>query len=203
MRLQCGIFASSAAPSSPSQLRWSDIARAAARSTGRAVTMVVPFAAGGPMDAVARIAQSGMNAPLGQQVVIEKSVGGGGLMPPARVAKPSARRATSSCSAIVGTHAVSQSLFKHPPYNRAARFRAGRACWPDLSLVLIAAHRTAREQLSLQSSSRPTQMSASACLRRAPARVLVERPTGINVTARSHRLSRRRPADAGPGRRPH
>ena len=53
----------------------------------RPLTMVVPFAAGGPMDAVARILATGLGEPLGQQVIIENVGGGGGLIGAARVAK--------------------------------------------------------------------------------------------------------------------
>src|SRR5260370_4588086 len=42
------------------------------------VTMIVPFAAGGPMDTVARVVADGMRASLGQPVTIENVVGAGG-----------------------------------------------------------------------------------------------------------------------------
>jgi tripartite-type tricarboxylate transporter receptor subunit TctC len=42
------------------------------------VTMIVPFAAGGPMDTVARVVSDGMRASLGQPVIIENVVGAGG-----------------------------------------------------------------------------------------------------------------------------
>ena len=99
--------------------------------------MVVPFAAGGPMDAVARIAAIGLNEQLGQQIVIENVGGGGGMTGSGRVAK-AAPDGYQFVLGNVGTHAVNQSLFKHPPYDVHHRFRAGRACSADLSLVLIA-----------------------------------------------------------------
>jgi tripartite-type tricarboxylate transporter receptor subunit TctC len=102
----------------------------------RRVTMVVPFAAGGPMDTVGRILQSGMNGPLGQQVVIENVGGGGGLIASGRVAK-AAPDGYQFVLGNVGTHAVSQTLFKHPPYNALTDF-APVVLLADLSLVLIA-----------------------------------------------------------------
>ena len=53
----------------------------------RPITMIVPFAAGGPMDVVARDVAEGMRAPLGQSVVIENIVGAGGSIGTGRVAR--------------------------------------------------------------------------------------------------------------------
>jgi tripartite-type tricarboxylate transporter receptor subunit TctC len=50
------------------------------------VTMIVPFAAGGPMDTVARVVADGMGASLGQPVIIENVVGAGGSIGAGRVA---------------------------------------------------------------------------------------------------------------------
>jgi tripartite-type tricarboxylate transporter receptor subunit TctC len=41
----------------------------------RPITLIVPFAAGGPTDAIARIVTEGMRASLGQPIIIE-NVGG-------------------------------------------------------------------------------------------------------------------------------
>jgi tripartite-type tricarboxylate transporter receptor subunit TctC len=98
--------------------------------------MVVPFAAGGPMDTVGRILQSGMNGPLGEQVVIENVGGGGGLIASSRVAK-AAPDGYQFVLGNVGTHAVSQSLFKHPPFDVVADFTPV-ALVADLSMVMIA-----------------------------------------------------------------
>src|SRR5262245_60318020 len=53
----------------------------------RPVTLVVPYAAGGPVDTVARIIAQRMSDLLGQQMVIENVGGAGGLTGAARVAK--------------------------------------------------------------------------------------------------------------------
>src|SRR5262245_14714767 len=52
----------------------------------RAITVVVPFPAGGPSDVVARIVTEGMSKVLGQQMVIENVGGAGGTLGSARVA---------------------------------------------------------------------------------------------------------------------
>jgi tripartite-type tricarboxylate transporter receptor subunit TctC len=102
----------------------------------RPVTMVVPFAAGGPMDTVGRVIGGGLSEQLGQQVVIENVGGGGGMTGSARVAKaqPDGHQFVLG---NVGTHAVSQTLSKNPLYNSVTDF-APVALVADLSLVLVA-----------------------------------------------------------------
>jgi len=53
----------------------------------RPVTLVVPFAAGGATDAIARILNDSMTQSLGQQVVVETVGGAGGMIGAARVAR--------------------------------------------------------------------------------------------------------------------
>ncbi|MBX3596312.1 MAG: tripartite tricarboxylate transporter substrate binding protein BugD [Rhizobiaceae bacterium] len=56
----------------------------------RTVTMVVPFAAGGPTDTVARLVAESMSKDLGQQVVVENVGGAGGTLGAGRVASADA-----------------------------------------------------------------------------------------------------------------
>jgi len=53
----------------------------------RPVTMIVPYAAGGPVDTVGRIMAQGLSEVLGQQVVVENVGGAGGMTGAHRVAK--------------------------------------------------------------------------------------------------------------------
>ena len=53
----------------------------------RQITLVVPFAAGGPSDAIARLLGQSMSETLKQQIVIENVAGAGGTTGAARVAK--------------------------------------------------------------------------------------------------------------------
>jgi tripartite-type tricarboxylate transporter receptor subunit TctC len=71
--------------------------------------MVVPFAAGGPMDVVARILQSTLSDALQQQVIIENVGGAGGMTGTAKVAK-STPDGYQFLLGNVGTQAVSQTL---------------------------------------------------------------------------------------------
>ena len=52
----------------------------------KVITMVVPFAAGGPTDTVARLIGGPMSKTLGQQVIVENVGGAGGTIAAARVA---------------------------------------------------------------------------------------------------------------------
>jgi tripartite-type tricarboxylate transporter receptor subunit TctC len=87
----------------------------------RAVTMVVPFAAGGPADTVGRILAPRLSELLGQQVVVEDVGGAGGMAGASRVAK-----ATPDGYQVVlgnvGTHAANQTFYKRPLYNPATDF---------------------------------------------------------------------------------
>ncbi|WP_165982699.1 Bug family tripartite tricarboxylate transporter substrate binding protein [Dankookia rubra] len=63
-------------------------ARAQAQSwPGRPVTLVVPFGAGGNVDALARVIAPGLSARLGQPVVVENVPGAGGVLGVERVAR--------------------------------------------------------------------------------------------------------------------
>ena len=100
------------------------------------VTMVVPFAAGGPMDTIGRILAPRLSELLGQQVVIENVGGAGGMTGTARVAK-AASDGYQFVLGNIGTHAQNQTLYKHPLYDAAADF-APVALIAETPLVLIA-----------------------------------------------------------------
>jgi tripartite-type tricarboxylate transporter receptor subunit TctC len=55
----------------------------------RTITMVIPFAAGGPTDTVGRLIAESMTRTLGQTIVVENVAGAGGTRGPAQVAKAS------------------------------------------------------------------------------------------------------------------
>lgn len=76
----------------------------------RAVTLVVPFAAGGPVDVVARILAEPMRRSLGQAVVVENTTGAGGSLGVGRVA----RAAPDSYTLSIGhwsTHVVNGAVY--------------------------------------------------------------------------------------------
>jgi tripartite-type tricarboxylate transporter receptor subunit TctC len=100
------------------------------------VSLVVPFAAGGPMDTIGRILAPRLGELLGQQVVIENVGGAGGMTGTARVAK-AAPDGYQFVLGNIGTHAQNQTLYKHPLYDAAADF-APVALVAETPLVLIA-----------------------------------------------------------------
>jgi tripartite-type tricarboxylate transporter receptor subunit TctC len=89
----------------------------------RPLTLVVPFAAGGPSDVAGRILAQGLSDVLGQQVVVDNPSGAGGTVGSLRVAKapPDGYQFVLGNS---GTHAWSQTLYKKPPYDTIADFTA-------------------------------------------------------------------------------
>src|SRR5262245_42736548 len=87
----------------------------------RPVTMVIPFAAGGPQDTIGRVIAQRASEILHQQVVIENVGGAGGTTGGMRV-KNAAPDGYTFVLASVGTHAQSQTLYKKPPYNAVEDF---------------------------------------------------------------------------------
>src|ERR1700738_5165793 len=87
----------------------------------RPVTMVVPFGAGGGVDVTAPILAPRLAQILGQQVVVENIGGAGGMTGSAHVAK-AAPDGYQFVYGNAGTHAINQTLYKHPLYNAAADF---------------------------------------------------------------------------------
>jgi tripartite-type tricarboxylate transporter receptor subunit TctC len=101
----------------------------------RPVTMVVPFAAGGPIDTLARLLQQHLSDVLRQQVVVENVSGAGGMTGSARVAQ-AAPDGYQFVLGSVGTHAHNQSLYKRPLYNTLSDFTPV-ALIAEVPLVLI------------------------------------------------------------------
>jgi tripartite-type tricarboxylate transporter receptor subunit TctC len=89
----------------------------------RPLTLVVPFAAGGPSDVAGRMIALRLSEVLGQQVVVENPSGAGGTVGSNRVAK-AAPDGYQFVIGNIGTHAWSQSLYKKPPYNTLTDFVA-------------------------------------------------------------------------------
>jgi tripartite-type tricarboxylate transporter receptor subunit TctC len=82
---------------------------------------VVPFAAGGPTDIVARVMGAKMGELLGQQFVVENRAGAGGNIGADVVAKSSSDGYTL-LMATVSTHAINPGLYKKIPYDPVRDF---------------------------------------------------------------------------------
>jgi tripartite-type tricarboxylate transporter receptor subunit TctC len=85
------------------------------------MTMIIPFAAGGPTDVLGRVLAQRMSEILGQQIVVENVGGAGGMTGSRRVADAAPDGYTMQLG-TVGTHAQGQTLYKKPLYNSATDF---------------------------------------------------------------------------------
>ncbi len=87
----------------------------------RPVTLIVPFAAGGPTDVISRIVGDYLSRSLGQQIIIENVVGAGGTTASTR-AKNAAPDGYTLITGHMGTHAASVALYPNLAYNPSTDF---------------------------------------------------------------------------------
>src|SRR4029450_9152139 len=87
----------------------------------RPVTMIIPFAAGGPQDVLGRLLAQRMGEILGQQIVVENIGGAGGVNGSKRVADAQPNGYTVGIGSV-GTHAHNQTLYKKPAYDASTDF---------------------------------------------------------------------------------
>src|ERR1700674_4511479 len=95
-------------------------ARAQAWPT-RPVSMVVPYAAGGPVDVLGRIMARRLDEILGRPIVVENVAGAGGMTGTNKIAK-AAPDGYQFVLGGIGTFAFIPSLFKKPLYDPVADF---------------------------------------------------------------------------------
>jgi tripartite-type tricarboxylate transporter receptor subunit TctC len=87
--------------------------RRCASLSGAPISLVVPFAAGGAGDTVARVVVERMRGPLGQPVVIENVTGADGTIGTARVARARPDGYTL-CLGTNGTHVLNGAFYSLP-----------------------------------------------------------------------------------------
>jgi tripartite-type tricarboxylate transporter receptor subunit TctC len=87
----------------------------------RPVTLIVPFAAGGPTDVVARIVADHMSRTLGQQVVVENVTGAGGTTGATRCAQ-AAPDGYTIMMGHMGTHGAAPAVYPDIKYDPAKDF---------------------------------------------------------------------------------
>ncbi|MHB2165753.1 tripartite tricarboxylate transporter substrate-binding protein [Alsobacter sp. R-9] len=99
------------------------------------ITMVVPFAAGGPTDVIARIVSENMSRTLGQQIVIENVAGAGGTTGTTRVAT-AAPDGYTIMMGHMGTHGAAPALYPKLKYDPTKDFEPiGMAAGTPILLV--------------------------------------------------------------------
>jgi tripartite-type tricarboxylate transporter receptor subunit TctC len=109
-------------------------AMAQAGYPARSITLVVPAAAGGPTDTVARLIGEAMGKTLGQSVIVENLGGAGGTIGMARVAKAAPDGYTISIHHIA--HSTSPALYDNLKYDPINDFdHLGRITDVPMTLV--------------------------------------------------------------------
>jgi tripartite-type tricarboxylate transporter receptor subunit TctC len=96
-------------------------AQAQDRYPRRPITIVVPFAAGGPTDILARLIGQSIGPMLGQQVVVEDVTGAGGTIAATRVARAEPDGYTLVMGNL-GTHAASLGIYRSLAYDPRTDF---------------------------------------------------------------------------------
>ncbi|WP_295856814.1 tripartite tricarboxylate transporter substrate binding protein [uncultured Xylophilus sp.] len=82
----------------------------------KTITIVVPFAAGGTTDILARVIGQALGTELGQPVVVDNRLGAGGNVGGQFAARAAADGYTLFMG-TVGTHAINQSLYPKMPFD--------------------------------------------------------------------------------------
>jgi tripartite-type tricarboxylate transporter receptor subunit TctC len=85
------------------------------------ITMIVPFAAGGPTDIIARIVGEHMSRTLGQQIVVENVAGAGGTTGITRASQAAADGYTIMMGHM-GTHGAAPALYPNLRYDPTKDF---------------------------------------------------------------------------------
>ena len=114
----------------------------------RPITVIVPYPAGGPTDAIIRNLGERMRVSLGQPVIVEYVTGAGGTVGTARAAKAAPDGYTIICG-HVGTHVTNGAVY-------SAAVRSGEGLRADLAAAAQSVHD--RRQ---QGRCRPTTCASS------------------------------------------
>ena len=124
----------------------------------RPITLVVPFPAGGPTDALGRLVGERMTRSLGQSVVIDNASGAGGTVGTAKVARAAADGYTI-CVGQLNSHVFGPAVYA-PPYDVLGDFEpigmisisalmmVGRADLPANDLAQLVTWMKARPDLA-------------------------------------------------------
>src|SRR2546421_223220 len=102
----------------------------------RSVTLIVPYPAGGGVDAMARIVADKLSAALGQQVMVDNRAGGSGLVGTRAVVK-AAPDGYTLLLGHTGTLSINPTLYTNPGYDPRKDF-AAVGLIASMPVVLIA-----------------------------------------------------------------
>ena len=100
----------------------------------RTLSMMMPYAPGGPGDTITRVFAGAMQKQLGQQIVVENTAGASGTIGTAKVAR--SKPDGYSLLMIHVSHATNQAMFKNLPYHPVDDFEPiGRATSGPMVIV--------------------------------------------------------------------
>ena len=157
----------------------------------RPVTMIVPFAAGGPVDITARLMAAHLPKFLGQAVIVENIPGAGSMTGANRVAQ-AAPDGSVFLYGNSSTHTFSQIVNKKPPYDAMTDF-APVAAFVENSKVLMVRQdlpvKDLAEFIAYTRTNQKTMQFGSAGLGSAAhiSCVLINLTIGVEVTAVPYR----------------
>jgi tripartite-type tricarboxylate transporter receptor subunit TctC len=98
------------------------IGSAQAAYPNKTITLIVPYAAGGPTDSIARVLAERMRVTLGQTVVVENTTGAGGTIAVGRLARSTPDGYTIGIGQN-GSHVVTGATYQRLPYDLLTDFQ--------------------------------------------------------------------------------
>ena len=157
-------------------LLWSSSPGAAqADYPNRPITVIVPFAPGGPSDTIARLVSGPMSRQLGQPIVVQNVAGGGGTVGTLRT-KRAAPDGYTIMTGQTGTHAAAVAFQPGLPYNPITDFTPvglltrmpvvilGRRDFPPNDLKEFISYLRANSHRLEEGHAGPSSISFVACL---------------------------------------
>jgi tripartite-type tricarboxylate transporter receptor subunit TctC len=150
----------------------------------RPVRMVVPFAAGGPADAIARLAAPQLSEAWGQQVVIDNRAGGSGIIGTELVARAVPDGYTLIC--ISSAFTINASLFPKLPYDSVSNFTAvvPLSYGPGMLVVHPSVPVRSMQELIALAKAKPRALSYASSGSGSPGHLtfeLIKRLSGIDI----------------------
>jgi tripartite-type tricarboxylate transporter receptor subunit TctC len=149
----------------------------------RTITLVNPYAAGGPADLLARTVAEGMGAALGQTVIVESRAGGGTTIGAASVA----RAKPDGLTLFIGgapSHVVAPALMKNAGYDGLKDFAPVAMVANVLVVPESARYRTVKELVAAAKAANGAMTFASVGVGSLPQflGVLLQQRAGVTLT---------------------
>jgi len=150
----------------------------------RPVRMIVPFAAGGPADAIARLVAPQLSDAWGQQVVIDNRAGGSGIIATDLAARAAPDGYTLIC--VSSSFTINASLFPKLPYDSATGFTAiaPLSYGPGVVVVHPAVPVRSMQELIALAKAKPRALSYASSGSGSPGHLtfeLIKRLSGIEI----------------------